>query len=116
MLYLLAVPSIITSYPALTGSGVDTTTTLSGRLLVHGMTNSGGIAFAPKLIYASGSLPSNATERIAFASGVISAYTGSVLASSPNLLPFFQANSSTGALATIGGNFVSTTLGGSAPL
>lgn len=57
MIYILAVPSIITSA---TGAVVDIMS-LSGKILFHGQTNSGGITFAPTLIYSSGALPRDDT-------------------------------------------------------
>ena len=106
---LLAVPNILVA------SGTTTiSATATGAFLVHGQTNSGGIAFMPKLVFSSGALPANDTDRITFASGVAAAYSGTVLSSNSNVAQFISAAGSTGALASVGGNFVSVKLGGSA--
>lgn len=52
--YLIATPSIVTGQPGATGSGFEVISALSNKLLVHGFTNSGGITYTAKLIYASG--------------------------------------------------------------
>lgn len=108
--YLLAVPSIITS------SGASDITLLSNTFLFHGQTNSGGIIYptnTPKfLIYSSGALPSTDAEKLLFASGIANAYSGSILATNSNIQPFINALGNTGMLTNLGGGLLSASLGG----
>lgn len=55
--YVLAVPSIITSQ---TGTLIDVLT-LSGKILINGKTNSGGIAYTPTIVFSGASLPKDDT-------------------------------------------------------
>lgn len=107
--YLLAVPSIITT---LSGA-LDVT-----KFLIHGQTNSGGLANAVNVskfvIYSSGALPSNDSERILFASGLALAYSGTNLASQSDIASFISAGNNTGTLALLGGSLLSASLGGNA--
>ncbi|EKD30231.1 MAG: hypothetical protein ACD_78C00115G0015 [uncultured bacterium (gcode 4)] len=110
MVYLLAVPSLIT-----TGSGALD----PAKFLIHGQTNSGGLANAviasKLLVYSSGSLPSNDTERILFASSIALAYSGTALASQSNIASYITAlrDTNTGTMASLWGKFLSVSLGGS---
>ena len=108
--YVLAMPSIVTTQ---SGTSLDILT-LSGKMLLHGQTNSGGIAYIPRLVFSSGSLPSNDAERILFASGTALAYSGTVLAGNPQIQPFITALASgnTWSLMNLGGNAVVNWLGG----
>ncbi|MDD5197788.1 MAG: DUF1566 domain-containing protein [Candidatus Gracilibacteria bacterium] len=110
LIYLLALPSIITSQ-----SGVTSFDQLINKILIHGQTNSGGIAYTPKLVYSSGSLPSTNAEKILFASGIANAYYENVgLSANPAIQSFVAARGNTEALASLGEKLVSTSLGGSA--
>ncbi|MBR9970879.1 hypothetical protein [Magnetospirillum sulfuroxidans] len=106
--YILALPSIFTI------SGTTTVSEASAAsFLVYGKSLS-GVAFTPKVVFSSGSLPSSDDERIIFASGVIASYSGTSFATNSDIQTFISAYSSTGALANVGGNFVRTRLGGGA--
>ena len=68
---ILAVPNIMTASGTVAlADGVPT------GFMVYGQSNSGGLIFTPKLVFSSGSLPANDTDRTAFASGVAAAYSG----------------------------------------
>ncbi len=111
--YLIAVPSLFLN----TGSWtvVLPVNTQTG-FYIQWQTNSGWVLFTPKLVFSSGSLPSNDTERIIFASGIANAYSGTILATNSSIAPFITAASTnnTGTLASLGGGVVSGSLGGSA--
>lgn len=120
--YLLAIPSIVTS----TGT-VNTTFDVSSaanKLYLNGETNSGGISYDtnpatnPKLVVFSGTaLPATDVEKAAFASGVAVAYSGNTtLATKPQITAFITALASgnSAALTTLGGGVVSASLGGGA--
>lgn len=104
LVYLVATPSIVTSQIGATGSGFDIISALLNKLLVHGQTNSGGTVYTAKLVFSSGSLPSNDSERILFASGIANAYSGTSLATQSSIASFISALSSnnTGSLASLG--------------
>ena len=103
---ILAVPNIMTA-----SGTVSISDGSPAGFMVNGQTNSGGLIFTPKLVFSSGSLPANDADRTAFASGVAAAYSGTVLATSSNVQAFISAAGSTGTLASVGGNFVSTKFG-----
>lgn len=119
-IYLLAVPSIITSQTGTTGQSFDSFSILSYKFLVHGQTNSGGIAYAtntPKfLVYYAGSLPASDSERQVFATNLANAYSGTVLTTNSQVQSFITAlaTNDTGSLINLGGNLVSTKLTGNA--
>jgi len=111
--YIIATPSIITSQTGTIGSNFEITT-LPNKLLVHGQTNSGGIAFTGKLVYSSGALPSTDPERLTFATSLANIYSGTIVASNPNIQQFITAlnplNNTT--LTTLGWYAVVNWLGG----
>lgn len=94
--YLIAIPNIVTP-TSVTGITIGS----SQNFILNGSSNASGVAFSPKVIYQSGALPSNDTEKVLFASGVISAYSGTSLSSTPNVSQFITNASSTGTLATV---------------
>jgi len=79
--YVLALPSLVTSQ---TGTSIDVLS-LSGKILLSGKTNSGGIAFTPSLVYSSGSLPSDASGITLLTTALQAAYSGSIIASVSNV-------------------------------
>jgi len=83
--YVIATPSLTTSTGTV-WSSIDVTT-LSGKLLYHGQTNSGWIAFTPTLIYSSWSLPINndSWQITLFTTNLQTAYSGSVISSNSNI-------------------------------
>jgi len=116
IIYVLAVPSIVTS----SGGTLVDITTLSNKLLVSGQTNSGGITYATNtsqfLVYSSGALPSTTAGYQLFASGVANAYSGTSLASNASIQPYVSAlaSNNTSTLVSLGGGVVSSALGGGA--
>ncbi|MDD5376998.1 MAG: FISUMP domain-containing protein [Candidatus Gracilibacteria bacterium] len=110
VIYLVAVPSLFLN----TGSGTVILPTTATGFYLQGQTNSGGVLFTPKLVFSSGALPSNDSERILFASGVANAYSGTILATQANIQPFIAAISPVNAttLASLGGSAVTNWLGG----
>lgn len=84
-IYVIATPSITTSTGTV-GSNIDVTT-LSGKLLYHGQTNSWGIAYTPTLIYSSWALPTNDTASgiTNFTNALKTAYSGSVISYNSNI-------------------------------
>ncbi len=109
--YLIAVPSLFLNASSWTVVLLVNTQT---GFYIQWKTNSGWILFTPKLVFSSGSLPSNDTERVIFASGIANAYSGTILATSSSIAPFITAASTnnTTALASLGWGVVSGSLGG----
>lgn len=112
MTFILAVPSIISNTGS-TGTplSIDTGNTLSGALLMHGGSNTAGIIYNPnKIVYQSGSLPSNSTQTAMVSSGIVAAYSGTTLAIIAQIQPFIlaQASSDDTALANLGGSVINS--------
>lgn len=80
---------------------------------LHGQTNSGGILFTGSVVYSSGSLPSNDTEKALFAANLANVYSGTNLSNSSNIQPFISAIGNSGTLASLGGGLLKASLGGS---
>jgi len=111
--YVIATPSLTTS-TGTAGSSIDVTT-LSGKLLYHGQTNSGWIAFTPTLIYSSGSLPTNDTnwQITTFTTNLKTAYSGSVMSSNSNIQNVLTTTGATN-ITSLWASIITNYLGGSA--
>ena len=104
VIYLLAVPGVISNTGTM-GTSLDImSNALSGTLLSHGKSNTTGVSFIPKVVYSSGALPSTQSEQILFARGIANAYSGTMLASTQAIQPFIIAANinNTEALAILG--------------
>lgn len=114
IVYLIAVPSIITSVTGAVDQMFDVVSSLSNTLLVQGQTNSGGITYTAQLVYYSGSLPSSDADRATFAANIALAYSGTVITNEPAIQSFITAlqTNDTKALVTLGGGFIVNVLGG----
>lgn len=121
---ILALPSIISNTGSSTTPTIalETNNLLSGSLLIH-KGNLSGTPFKSNLtgtnnpiVYCSGALPSNDTERLGFATNLANAYSGTSFASNPSIQPFVNALAATNSgtlLTSLGGAVVSGSLGGS---
>ncbi|MDP2103579.1 MAG: LamG-like jellyroll fold domain-containing protein, partial [Candidatus Gracilibacteria bacterium] len=111
--YVIATPSLTTSNGTV-GSSIDVTT-LSGKLLYHGQTNSGGIAYTPTLIYSSGSLPTNDTtgQITLLTTNLQTAYSGSVISTNSNISNVLTTTGATN-ITSLGASIITNYLGGSA--
>jgi hypothetical protein len=110
--YFLAVPSIIAGTGAIGSVLRIESNELSGVLLINGQSSQAGVVYNPKLVYSSGSLPSTIAEQQLFASGIALAYSGTILATQPNIQPFITAlaNNDFTTLASLGGGVVRRSL------
>lgn len=113
IIYVLAVPSIVTSQ---TGTLIDVLS-LSGKLLVNGQTNSGGIAFLPSLVYSSGSLPKDDTASgiTNLTTAIQTVYSGSVIASVSSIQSLLSTTGSAN-LVSLGSSIITNYLGGNAAI
>jgi hypothetical protein len=107
-IYVLAVPSIVTSQ---TGTLIDVLS-LSGSILVNNKTNSGGIAFAPSVVYSGASLPTNDTTLAItnMTTAIQNAYSGSVVASDPLVQKIITASDPSSIITA--GSALITNIGG----
>lgn len=112
MVYMVAVPSIMTSYSAASGASVDVTSTLANKLVVNGWSNTWE-TYAAKLAFASDSVPTYDEDKQAFASWVVLAYTWTSLASKPEIAPYMTAyaNNDSTTLSSLGKTFVCSAYG-----
>ncbi|MDP2103795.1 MAG: hypothetical protein Q8K26_02645, partial [Candidatus Gracilibacteria bacterium] len=113
VIHVIATPSLTTS-TGTAGSSIDVTT-LSGKLLYHGQTNSGGISYTPTLIYSSGSLPTNDTtgQITTFTTNLKTAYSGSVISANSNISNVLTTTGATN-VTSLGASIITNYLGGSA--
>lgn len=107
---IIAVPSIFLASGS-TGTIADAS---SRNFLLQGKSLS-GVSFAPKVVYSSGALPSDETERLLFSSGIVAAYSGTSLATNSDIRNFLDNTNNTGSLSAIGGNFIRVKFGGNGP-
>ncbi len=106
--YIIAVPSIISGTGTVGWTLKIESNTLSGSLIIHGGSSLTGAIYNPKVVYASGAIPTTTIEKMLFASGIANAYSGTSLASKSQIQPFVTALSSnnTGSLVVLWGSIV----------
>lgn len=113
--YLIATPSIMSNTGS-AGTPIDISTNniLSGSLLTNGG-NLTGVPFQPVLanaiVFSGANLPTSDTEKVAFATNIANAYSGTSLAANSTVAPFIAALGNSGTLASLGGT-VTASLGG----
>ncbi len=112
LVYVLAVPSIVTNSGVLTGSALSIAS-LSGTLLFHGKALLNPNSFNPSVVvYSGGTLPANDTDITNMVTALQNVYSGANIGSNQNITTLLNTTGST-ALISYGATIVKTQLGGS---